>query len=175
MKRLIKLATGKNILILLGLFLLVNFALVPLVYPKFQTLDMSSGYSPSEAYKLIASYDQQSRQSYAIIEATLDLAYPFISALMFSLLILYAFQRGFPEQKWTKLLALLPFTVMIADYLENACVIFMLLSYPRELDTIAKIANFFTNAKLFLSPFELLFVIGFIGWFFRSIWVRLRA
>jgi len=36
MKTLSKLATGKNILILLALFLLANFAVVPLVYPKFQ-------------------------------------------------------------------------------------------------------------------------------------------
>ena len=77
-----KLATGKIILILLALFLLVNFVAVPLVYPKFQTLDMSNGYSPAQAYQLIASYGPQGRQNYAIIEVTLDLVYPFVSGLI---------------------------------------------------------------------------------------------
>lgn len=175
MKTLSKLATGKNILILLALFLLANFAVVPLVYPKFQTLDTLNSYSPTQAYQLIASYGNQGRQTYAIIEVTLDLVYPFVSALMFSLLILYSFERGFPYQKWAQWLALLPFVVMASDYLENTCVIILLLAYPRELDAVAQVANFFTNAKIALSPFELIFVFGFVGWLIRSIWMRQKA
>jgi len=175
MKMLSKLATGRNILILLALFLLANFVVVPLVYPKFQTLDMLNGYSPSQAYKLIASYGDQGRQTYAIIEATLDLVYPFVSALLFSLLILYSFQRGFPTLKWAGWLALLPFTVMASDYLENTCVLILLLEYPRELTTVARIASFFTTAKMVLSPFELLFIFGFAGWLIRTIWIKRKA
>jgi len=175
LKFLTKLATGKNILILLGLFLLVNFVLVPLVYPRFETLDMSSGYTPDQAYKMISSYGVQGRQTYAIIEMTLDLAYPFISGLLFSLLILYSFQRGFPDQKWMQLLAWLPFGVMLSDYLENACILILLWGYPRELAAVAQIADFFTLAKLYLSPFELVFVLGLINWLFRIIWMKLRA
>ena len=170
-----KLATGKIILILLALFLLVNFVAVPLVYPKFQTLDMSNGYSPAQAYQLIASYGPQGRQNYAIIEVTLDLVYPFVSGLMFSLLILYSFQRGFPNQKWAGRLALLPFAVMASDYLENTCVIIMLLAYPRQLIAVAQAANFFTTAKMVLSPFELVFVVGLAGWLIRAIWMRRKA
>ena len=69
-KTLGRLATGKNILILLALFLLADLVVVPLVYPRFQTLDMLNGYTPTQANQLIASYGQQGRQSYAIIEAT---------------------------------------------------------------------------------------------------------
>jgi len=170
-----KLATGKIILILLALFLLVNFVAVPLVYPKFQTLDMSNGYSPAQAYQLIASYGPQGRQNYAIIEVTLDLVYPFVSALLFGLLILYSFQRGLPNQKWAYWLAFLPFAVMASDYLENICVLILLLEYPRELDAVARIASFFTTAKLVLSPFELLFILGFGGWLIRTIWIKRKA
>jgi hypothetical protein len=175
MQTLSKLATGKNILILLALFLLVNFLVVPLVYPRFQTLDMLNGYTPTQAYQLISSYGEQGRQSYAIIEVTLDLLYPFVSGLMFSLLILYSFQRGLPNLKWNGWLALLPFAVMLADYLENTCVIILLLGYPRQLTAVAQIANIFTTAKMVLSPFELIFVFGFVGWLIRAIWLKQKA
>jgi hypothetical protein len=174
-KTLGRLATGKNILILLALFLLANLVVVPLVYPRFQTLDMLNGYTPAQANQLIASYGQQGRQSYAIVEATLDLAYPFVSGMLFSLLTLYSFQRGFPNQKWAQMLALLPLAVMLADYLENVCVLVLLLGYPHELAAVARVANFFTTAKMVLSPFEILFVLGFIGWFFRFIWIKLKV
>jgi hypothetical protein len=175
MKILRKWATGKNILILLALFLLANFLVVPLVYPRFQTLDMLNGYTPSQAYQLISSYGEQGRQTYAIIEATLDLVYPFISALMFSLLILYSFQRGYPNLKWTGWLALLPFAVMVSDYLENTCVIILLLEYPRKLIAVAQIANIFTTAKMVLSPLELIFIFGLVGWLIRAIWMKQKA
>jgi len=170
-----KSATGKNILILLALFLLANFVVVPLVYPKFQTLDMMNGYTPSQAYQLISSYGEQGRQLYAIIESTLDLVYPFVSALLFSLLILYSFQRGFPNLKWAGWLALLPFVVMISDYLENTCVLILLLQYPRKLDIVARVASFFTTAKMVLSPFELMFILGLVGWLIRAIWIKRKV
>jgi hypothetical protein len=175
MKTISKLATGKNILILLALFLLANFVVVPLVYPKFQTLDMLTRYTPAQAYELISSYGEQGRQTYAIIEVTLDLVYPFVSALLFSLLILYSFQHGFPNQKWAHWLALLPFAVMASDYLENTFVLILLLEYPRELAGAARTASFFTTAKLVLTPFELLFVLGFVGWLIRAIWIKRKA
>ena len=175
MKTLRKLATGKNILILLALFLLANFVVVPLVYPKFQTLDLVNGYTSTRAYELISSYGEQGRQTYAIIEITLDLIYPLVTGLLFSLLTLYSFQHGFPNQKWTHWLALLPFTVMIFDFLENTSILILLLEYPRQLSGLASIASFFTTAKYTLSPLQLISVIGFLGWLVRVVWKKRKA
>ncbi|HVM70690.1 MAG TPA: hypothetical protein VMT91_02945 [Anaerolineales bacterium] len=164
MRLLTKLATGWNILILLALFWLIILVAQPAFYPKFQTLDTLTSYSPAQAYKLIASYGDQGRHYYAVIECSLDLVYPFISALLFSLLTIFAFRRGFPGQQWMQWLALLPFAVMASDYMENICVVTMLLVYPRQLETLASLSNFFTRAKLALTPFELVFLIGLIAW-----------
>ena len=164
-----KLADGKIILILLFLFLLTNIVVVPWIYPAFQTLDTLPSYTPQKAYELISSYGANGRQSYAGIEVTLDLAYPLITALMFSLMTLYTFKRAFPGTNWVQVLSLAPFAVMLADYLENACIVTMLLSYPRELDRVAKIANVFTVAKFALAPLQLLFIIGLVGWLIRAI------
>jgi hypothetical protein len=172
MEALSKLTTGRNILILLVLFLLANFVVIPAIYPKFETLDTLSSYTPGKAYDLISSYGTQGRQSYAVIEVTLDLVYPFITALMFSLIILYTFKRAFPDQGWALKLSLTPFAVLLADYLENACVVTMLLSYPRELIAVAQISNVFTITKFVLTPFELLFIVGLIGWLIRAIRTR---
>ena len=175
MNKYAKLADGRLILLLLFLFFLTNFVIVPAIYPKFQTLDTLSSYTPQKAYDLVTSYGEQGRQSYAIIEVTLDLAYPLITALLFSLIILYTFKRAFPGIEWVQYVSWAPLVAMLADYLENACVVTMLLSYPRQLDGVARLANFFTVAKFDLSPLQLLFIIGLIGWLIRAIRTRRKT
>ncbi len=169
MKTLIRLTTGKTIFALLLVFLLFNFVLVPAAYPKFQTLDVLGSYTPHQAYQLITSYGDQGRQAYLVTELTLDLVYPFTSALLFSLLIVYSFQRAFPEYPWTTKLALLPFAVMAADYAENACIVTMLLNYPRLLPAVAQVSNIFTVSKMALSPLELTFAVALVVWLVRSV------
>ena len=164
-----KLAKGKVILFLLFLFLLANFVVIQLIYPKFQTLDTLSSYTPDEAFRLISSYGEQGRQYYAVIEATLDLVYPLVTALLFSLIIFYTFKRAFPNHSWALYFSLAPYTVLLADYLENTCVVFMLLTYPRESALAARLSNFFTVAKFSLAPLQLIFVVGLIGWLFQAI------
>jgi hypothetical protein len=164
-----KLANGKVILLLLFLFLLANFVVIQAVYPKFQTLDTLSSYTPDKAFQLISSYGEQGRQYYAVIEVTLDLVYPLVTALLFSLIIFYTFKRAFPGHSWTLYLSLAPYAVLLADYLENVFIVSMLLIYPQESALLAQISNFFTIAKFSLAPLQLLFVIGLIGWLFQTI------
>ncbi len=173
MKTLTKLANGRNILLLLALFLVLNIVIIPAVYPTFQTLDTLTSYTPEKAYQLISSYGAPGRQSYATIELTLDLIYPLISALLFSLVILYTLRHAFPTHPWTHKLARLPFVVMLADYLENGCVLLMLFSYPRPLPLIASLSNIFTVTKFILSPFELIFVVALVAWLIQAVRHRL--
>ncbi len=168
-------ATGRNIVILLVIFLFINLVLVPAVYPKFQTLDTSSGYTVTEAYRYLSSYGADGRQLYLVIELTLDLVYPFTTALLFSLLTLATFRRAFPTLAWTHKLALTPFAVMLADYLENASIVTMLVSYPRQLPAVAAAANIFTISKFDLAPFQLLFLVGLAVWGLRALGGRLAA
>ena len=167
-----RITTGRNVLILLALFLLFNFVAIPVIYPRFPTLDTLSSYTPSEAYQYISSYGEHGRQLYLVVELTLDLVYPFLSALFFSTLILYTFQRAVPAQAWSHKLALIPFAVMLADYLENACVVIMLLGYPRQLRSVAQISNIFTVTKFDLSWLELIFIVGLVGWLVRALHER---
>ena len=169
MQALSRLAKGSNIVALVLLFFFANLVLIPAVYPSFQTLDLLPSYTPAEAYRLIDSYGAQGRQHYAIIEWTLDLAYPLLLGLLFSLLALFAFQRAFPAPSWTHKLALLPFAVMLADYLENICITVLLIGFPRQLPDVAALSNILTVTKQLLTPLQLICVVGFIAWLIKSL------
>ncbi len=159
-----KLATRKNIIIFLILMIVANVVVIPLIYPQFETLDLQSSYTPDGAFNLISSYGAQGRLYYAVIELTLDLVYPLISALLFSLVTAYTFRRIFPLQSKLQYLALVPLVVMLVDYLENISIVTMLFSFPQKIDPIAQAANLFTITKFALSYVELaLVLIGLIG------------
>lgn len=175
MNIIVNLSNGRNILILLLLFLLFNLVVIPVFYPKFQTLDTLTSYTPEKAHTLNSSYGDQGHQSYVMTELTLDLIYPLISTLLFSFTIFYAFRHGFPGFAWTGQLVLIPFGVLLADYIENICVIFMLLIYPRQIPIVAGISNIFTITKFALSPLELIFLAGLVAWLVRRIRMGLKT
>jgi hypothetical protein len=170
-----KLATGRLVILFLFLVIAINVFLLPAIYPRFETLDMQSSSSPGKAYHLIGSYGEEGRQYYALIELTLDLVYPILSALFFSSLTIYLFRRVFPLDSFWQKLPLLGPIVMIVDYLENSSIVTMLLNYPRRLDVLAQAANVFTVAKFLLSYLELiLIVIGLVGWLGKTVYARVR-
>jgi hypothetical protein len=149
-----KWADGRLILALVALILLANFLIIPAVYPSFQTLDTLRTYTPQQAYQLIDSYGQSGRQTYTVIELTLDIAYPVLTALMVSLIILYTFKRAFRGMYWLLYLSLAPFLILLADFLENLCIVVMLLSYPKQLLWLAQLSDLLTRTRFFLSPFN---------------------
>jgi hypothetical protein len=170
-----KFATGKLVILFILLVIAVNAFLLPALYPSFETLDMQSSYSPDKAYQFIDSYGEAGRQSYALIELTLDLVYPILSALMFSSFTIFFFRRLFPLTSFWQKLPLLGPIVMGIDYLENISIVTMLFSYPRQLDLVARAANVFTVTKFILSDVELiLMMIGLLGWLGKSVYALSR-
>ncbi len=164
-----KWATGRSIILLIVLFIVFNAFIVPVVYPKFETLDIQSTYTPAKAYDLIASYGDQGRHYYALIELTLDVVYPLTTALLFSFLTIFLYRRAFSEQSPLQKLGLAPFATMLFDYLENACVVTLLLSYPKQLTALAQISNIFTFTKYILGFVELaLLCVGLFGLLFNK-------
>lgn len=170
-----KLATGRLVILFVFLVIAVNAFVLPVIYPRFETLDMQASSSPYEAYQRIASYGEDGRQYYALIELTLDLIYPILSALMFTSLTIFLFRGVFPLDSFWQKLPLLGPVVMWVDYLENASVVTMLLSYPRRLDLLAQAATMFTDAKIVLSDLELILIlVGLLGWLGKTIYTRIK-
>ncbi len=169
-----KLATGRLIILFLFLMILINVVVLPAIYPP-DTLDVQSSYSPEKAYQLITSYGEAGRQYYVLIELTLDLIYPILVALTFSSLTIYLFRRIFPLDSFWQKLPLVGPLGMVVDYLENASIVTMLLSYPRRLDVVAQAANVFTVTKFLFTYLEaVLILIGLLGWLGKIVYARVR-
>jgi hypothetical protein len=137
-----KYATGKNILILMGIMLLFEFVFFPQFLPKGEharSLDTQIAYNADDAYEIIENYSDNMRQRYIYGEVTLDLVFPVIYTLLFSFLIFFLFKN--PK------LALFPFMQLIFDYLENTGIVIMLSAWPNKMVWLATTTSVFSMIK----------------------------
>jgi hypothetical protein len=160
-------ANGRNILIVLLLFILFNMIVLPPVLSHIESIshgvglvDMLNSYTPDTLYTHLGNFDLPAQQFYMLHELTLDILYPLVSALLFSFAIAYLLKRTLPAANAIQYLALVPFSAMLVDYLENACIVTTLALYPTRVDVVAQAANLFTVCKWVLSYLELLLLIG---------------
>jgi hypothetical protein len=156
-------ATRRNILLALALFLVFNAGLLPVAGARLEAysggigpLDLRAGYTPAEAYAALAAYGEQGRLFYLIVELTLDVLYPLAYAVFFSLTIAYCLGLVLPAEHALQRAALLPWAGLLADYLENAGLAWLLLNYPNRLDGLAATTSLVTVVKW-------LFAIAFMG------------
>jgi hypothetical protein len=134
-----------------------------------EALDLLIVYRPDKAYDMIAAYGEQGRRYYATITLTLDVIFPFLSALTFGLTLARVFRRAFSNEGALHRAIFVPVGAMVADFLENAGLITMLLSYPRRLTIIALLASSFSTVKWTAVAAEsLLVLIGLIAWFVNA-------
>jgi hypothetical protein len=155
-------ATRRNVLVLVALELLMTAVALPLAQARLQALSGGAGpldprfsYSPAEAYAALGAYGPAGRDFYLRVALTAGVAYPIIYSLFFSLTITYFLRRQGTARPALLRLALVPFAAMIVDYLENVCLIALLLSYPARLETLAQVSSLLTSAKWILEAVSL--------------------
>jgi hypothetical protein len=173
--RLERLAARRNILILLGLFLLFTLVIFPLLTARLTSLsggvsllDNEFSYTPEKAFQMISSYGTDGRPFYLITTLTADLLYPLIYALLLSLAMIYFFRKTFSQDSPVQGVFYLPIAAMVADYLENICLVILLASFPQWLEGLAQAANIFTGLKWGLLLASILIVIfGLVAWLIR--------
>ena len=158
-------ATRRNVLLLVALFIVMTAVLLPLADTRLSVLsggagplDMRFSYTAAQAYATLDAYGPAGREFDLNTELTVDLLYPIIYGLFCSLAILYFRQRWGPAHPALARLALLPFLAVLADYLENAAVIGLLLIYPDRLPPLAVAASLLTSAKWLLQGLSLALV-----------------
>jgi hypothetical protein len=159
-------ATRRNVLVFVALELLMTAVVLPLAQARIQALsggvgqlDLRFSYSPAEVYAALVAYGPAGRDFYVRVDLTADMAYPIIYSLFFSLTITYFLRRQGAVRPVLLRLALVPFAAMIADYLENACLVALLLSYPARIDTLAQVSSLFTSIKWVLAAVSLALLI----------------
>lgn len=162
-------ATKRNLVVLFLLTVLCN-VLMALYFGDLteQVLDTYLYYSASEAYEAMEKYGDYKRQRYIQGTILLDFIYPVIYCLLlsFSLFRLKVNARR----------AILPWWILLVDYLENGIIIFLLSRFPVRYEGLAGIAGVVTLIKwlMVIASILSLIILFFVGFYRRKYKHHLR-
>ncbi len=173
---LLRWATWRNILILWALLAAFSIVVVAPAYRRIEAfsggtgaLDLLIVYSPEKAYDMVSAYGEQGRRYYASLVPTVDSVFPLLSGLTFALTIARSFCQAFSREGVLHRALFVPVAAMVADLLENAGIVTLLLSYPRGLPVIALLTSSCSTVKWTAVAAEfLLVVIGLLAWLHRA-------
>jgi len=146
---------GKKILII---FLLTNlvygtmlFFTIPHVMKYtngMALLDMMpAGYRVDYVQTLLNTLGPDGRNAYRYIQLPVDMIYPFLFGLSYSLILAYFLYQLKWIEKPVFYIVLLPIVAGLFDYAENIGIFTMLQTYPDFSKTIASVTNIFTIVK----------------------------
>ncbi|GAB4020663.1 hypothetical protein GCM10028808_62740 [Spirosoma migulaei] len=161
-----RMANGKTVLLLLVLYLSfpaywlknAESTINQLAGKSIGPIDLTFGFNTARTLTMVADYGPAARSYYAQIEVTVDLVYPLVYSLLLAVLLTMLFRhkpnRGF---------VVLPFFTLLSDYLENAAIVTLLLSYPTQSTVVAVFCELIKLAKWLSFGVTLtLIVYGFI-------------
>lgn len=159
---------------LILVFFTLEFLFIAIIMPGEQAkLEAASGgtgpidlqffYTPEKAYSMVASYGDAGRAMYRTSELTVDIIYPIVYTLFFSLLITWLLQRSFATNSKLQRLNIVPFGAWLFDMLENISIVAMLSLYPSTPTIVAGVATIFTMIKWgFAGASFVLILIGLV-------------
>ena len=161
-------ANGRVVIAFSVFLLFFNFGVLPFCAKQLgpgqgqPMLDLMFGFSPEQAYTIIAAYGEAGRSGAILFTAIADSLYPFVYAGLLAFAISW-FLKGIPikNSKW-QYLNLLPFAALIFDFVENAGIISMLAGYPEQfvnMASMASVAGMLKWTMVVVSAAALVFVI----------------
>ncbi len=162
-----KYSTGTKVLVWFLITQVVYLTMLLVTIPKVLTrasemklLDMMpTGYDIDYVKMLFENLGQAGREAYLYRQIPLDLIYPLLFSISFSLLLAYILKMITKEGNMVFYLCLLPITAGFFDYLENFGIIRMLVTYPDISIFVAKTTNVFSILK---SMFTTLYFIALL-------------
>lgn len=166
-----KIATGKRISILFVLTMSVYITMlaysIPIVAaysPELPIFDLSpTGYSFSYAYDLLETLGVEGRILYVSVQLPLDLIYPGLFAITYSLLLVWIFGKTFNVESKIYYFAFVPLCAGLFDYIENIFIMKMIDEFPNLQETTVNIASTFTILKSsFTVFFFILLIVGIV-------------
>ncbi|MFT4545571.1 MAG: hypothetical protein ACI9EQ_002049 [Bacteroidia bacterium] len=151
-----KTISGKSILLLFvaasavyAVMLLVTIPQVMAFADGMELLDMMPfGYEGQYVQLLFDTLGEEGRNVYLTRQLPLDMIYPGLFAASYSLIMVYFLSQMGKFQGWVVNLAFIPIVVGLADYLENAGIITMLLSYPNQTSLMVELTSLFSVVKV---------------------------
>ena len=167
--------SGKTILALFILTNAVYACMLTITIPNTmrfskdnRLLDMMPlGYDLSYVNTLFDALGKIGRETYLTRQIPVDMLYPFLFGLTYSLLLAYLLKKINKGRTITIFLCLIPVLAGIADYLENIGIILLIQNYPLLTETAVKTTSFFSVVKsvstslYFIILIVILIILGF--------------
>jgi len=158
---LIKIATGKNVLLLFVLFMSFTAGIMPAVEADIKLLSGGTGvidleffYTPEKAKAMLDTYGLEGIRLYLVAQWTVDFIFPMIGCLLFATALIYTGAR-----RWFWL----AFLMMATDWVENIFVTIMLVQHPDFHPLAAVLGCVFTVCKWSLIVLMTILIL-FNGW-----------
>ena len=167
-----KYATGRNIFALFIITQIVYFIMLGITIPHVQgyadgmeLFDVRpTGYDVDYAHELLTNLGDDGRDAYLYQQIPFDLVYPGLFAITYALMLTWIFRYSFGSNSKMNMLVFVPIAAGTFDYLENAGIVVMLLSYPNFSDAVVYVSSFFSLAKsLFTTVFFILLIVGIVA------------
>ena len=135
--------------------------------------DLMHGFTAAELYARLEAFGPEGRRVYFGAELV-DLVYPLVYATTLAFVLALAARALFAAGSRWVLACLLPFGVMLFDYLEDTCFFAVLLAWPARLEAVATAGGVFNMGKWVVFAAVLpLTVLGLAGLAIQA--VRRRA
>lgn len=157
-----------------GLYLFMVLKSIPAVKKFSEGLElpdlMPTGYSADYIPKLLKTLGEEGRSVYMSYQIPLDMIYPLLFAISYSILLAYLFKKGISDTNILNRFVVVPVFAAVFDYCENLAVLWQLKTFPETsevLSTIAGIATVFKSG--FTSLFFLLLFIGIAAMMIRRV------
>lgn len=145
-------ATGSNVLLTGGVFLLMAVGILPAAMhdvlrlsPSPHSSDFLFWRSSHSLYTTIQALGTDGRELYRFILLTADMVFPVVYTAFFSLALGWLLKKQ--ENSFDVGWVLLPFILFLFDLLENGCLVVILSYYPREIFWLALLAGIATILK----------------------------
>ncbi len=173
-----KYSTGRNVILLFLITQIIYFIMVLYTIPNvvsyadgMKVLDMQpTGYSAEYANTLLNRLGSEGRDYYLYKQIPMDMIYPFLFAITYSLLLIYLFKKSFNIESKMHYLTIVPLFGGFFDYLENIGIIVMLLDYPDFSTLLANVTNVFSILKsVSTTLFFILLFVGAVGLIMKKI------
>ncbi len=148
-----------------GMYLYMVLKSIPAVKAFSKGLElpdlMPTGYSTSYIPKLLNALGEEGRNLYMNYQLPLDMLYPLLFAVSYSVLLAYLFKKGVSDSSILNRFVAVPVVAALFDYSENILMWIQLNRFPEQSETLA----FFTNIATVLKSgvTSLFFLLLFIG------------
>ncbi|PCI24255.1 hypothetical protein COB57_05385 [Candidatus Peregrinibacteria bacterium] len=171
-------SSGENVLfffivtqILYALMIIYSIPKVMQYSNGMQILDLlPTGYSAHYVQTLFQSLGEIGRETYLFQQIPLDMIYPGLFAISYSLLLTLILKNTFSKENKIQLLSMVPILAGLFDYAENIGIIIMLYTYPDFTILLANITAIFSILKsTFTVVMFMLLIIGIIMFFIKKI------